>query len=215
MSAFRNGFEEAQKGVYTFQDTSAGTLGRFIEWAYTGNYPTVLNAYSPVQGEAKEAGNAENKVVEDGRQKNIATESFDITSENHPLLAHIRLYIFCSIYFISDLQQLAFDKLSACLIDLKLPDNLSTQLAVVAALRVAFNRLPSQDPLLDWLAQYAAYCVDKLRLQKDFLDLLSEFPTLNSRMILSLNPGSSPPWETKTPNYFYAPYSPDCDGYSN
>jgi hypothetical protein len=56
MSAFRNGFEEAQKGVYTFQDTSAGALGQFIEWAYTGNYPTVLNAYSPVQSETKEAG---------------------------------------------------------------------------------------------------------------------------------------------------------------
>jgi hypothetical protein len=53
MLAFRNGFEEAQKGVYTFQDTSAGTLGRSIEWAYTGNYPTVLNAYSPVQSETK------------------------------------------------------------------------------------------------------------------------------------------------------------------
>jgi hypothetical protein len=26
MSAFWNGFKEAQKGVYTFQDTSAGTL---------------------------------------------------------------------------------------------------------------------------------------------------------------------------------------------
>lgn len=218
ISAFQRGFEEAQKGVYTFQDTSAGTLGRFIEWAYTGDYPAVLSATTSALSETKEAENAGDKIEEeDGGRNRIATEGIDLVAENHPLLAHIQLYIFCIIYLIPDLQQLAFEKLSTCLIDLEKPDNLSTQLAVIAALRVAFLRLPPQDPLLDWLAQYAAYCVDELRLQKDFLDLLSESPLLSSRMILSLNPGSSPPWKTKTPKYFYAPYSPgeNCGDYAN
>jgi hypothetical protein len=142
-------------------------------------------------------------------QNVVPTVVIDSTSENHPLLVHIRLYIFCNIYHVPDLQSLAFEKMTACFTDLEKPDSLDTQLAVVAALRVSFRKLPPQDPLLDWLAEYAAYCVDKLRLQKDFLDLLKDCPTLSSRIILSLSPAQSPPWKTKKSKHNYAHCSPD------
>lgn len=208
ISAFERGFPEGSKGAYTFQDTSAGTLARFIEWAYTGDYPTVLNATYPAERKSKEAESTEVKVEE---QNTATTVEIDLTSENHPLLAHIRLYIFCNIYLIPDLQRLAFDKLSACIVDLGQPVNLDTQLAVVAALRVSFGQLPPQDFLFDWLAEYAAYCVEHLRLQKDFHRLLKDFPALSSRMIRYLNPARSPPWQSGKPKHFYPHYSPDHD----
>ncbi|KAL2847258.1 hypothetical protein BJY01DRAFT_212779 [Aspergillus pseudoustus] len=203
--AFRSGFEESQNNIYTFQDTSAGTLGRFIEWAYTGDYSCVINATSPVRKKNEEGKSAGAKVEGEDSQTN-SNEELDFF-ENDSLLANIRVYIFCCIYCISDLQQLSFEKMSTCLIDLDKPHQLDEHLAVIAALRVAFLGLPADDHLLDWLAQYAAYCVDRLRLQTDFLDLLREFPALSSRMIPYLVPASSPPWKTKIPSYFYAHYS--------
>lgn len=208
ISAFEREFDEKQKGTYTFQDTSAGTLARFIEWAYTDDYPAIINATYGIERKPNEAEDTKTVV----KDENVATPTAtDLTSENHPLLAHIRLYIFCNIYHIPDLQQLAFEKLTACFIDLEKPKSLDTQLAVVDALRVSFSRLPPQDPLLDWLAEYAAYCVDKLRLQKEFLDVLKASPTLSSRVILWLNPASSPPWRTQKPKHSYSHYTPGDD----
>lgn len=64
----------------------------------------------------------------------------DLTTENHPLLAHIQLYIFCSIYLITDLRDLTFNKMTACFMDLNKPDTLDTQLAVISALLLSFRK---------------------------------------------------------------------------
>jgi hypothetical protein len=213
ISAFERGFDEGEKGVYKFQDTSDGTLARFIEWAYTDNYPDVITATHPVDRKSGKEDTATTN-AEEGDTLSAAGTIF--TPDNHPLLAHIRLYIFCSIYLIPDLQKLAFEKVTARFADLKEPDSLDRQLAVIAALRVSFRKLSTQDPLLDWQAQYAAYCVGKLRLQRGFYELLRESPTLSTRMVLFLNPASSPPWKTTHSEHVYARYSPDQsyeDGY--
>jgi hypothetical protein len=73
------------------------------------------------------------------------------TLDDHLLLAHIHLYIFCGIYHILKLQKLAFKKVTACFIDLEALDSLDRQLAVIAALCISFHKLSTQDPLLDWL----------------------------------------------------------------
>lgn len=196
--AFKRGFEEKQKGVYTFKDTSEGTLARFIEWAYTGDYPAVISAIEPVETENTEAKAKEENTVTGAKT--------DLTFENHPLLTHINLYIFCSIYLVPDLQDLAFSKMTACFTDLERPNDLDTQLAVISALRVSFHLLPAHDPLLDWMAQYAAYCIDKLRIQGSFHDLLKCSPMLASRMVHSLNPASLPPWQIQRPMHSYPHY---------
>lgn len=205
--AFKRGFEEEQKGVYIFEDTSDGTLARFIEWAYTGDYPTVISAIEPVETSTKETEDTEPVVKENDT---VPVAETDFTFENHPLLAHIHLYIFCRIYLIPDLQDLAFSKMTACFTDLGKPNDLDTQFAVISALRVSFRKLPAHDPLLDWMAQYAAYSIDKLRTQGSFHDLLKCSPILASRMVLSLNPASSPPWKIQEPKYSYPHYT---DGY--
>ena len=196
--AFKRGFEEKQKGVYTFKDTSEGTLARLIEWAYTGDYPAVISAIEPVETENTEAKAKEENTVTGAKT--------DLTFKNHPLLTHINLYIFCSIYLVPDLQDLAFSKMTACFTDLERPNDLDTQLAVISALRVSFHLLPAHDPLLDWMAQYAAYCIDKLRIQGSFHDLLKCSPMLASRMVHSLNPASLPPWQIQRPMHSYPHY---------
>ena len=150
-----------------------------------------------------ETENTEAKAKEENTVTGAKT---DLTFENHPLLTHINLYIFCSIYLVPDLQDLAFSKMTACFTDLERPNDLDTQLAVISALRVSFHLLPAHDPLLDWMAQYAAYCIDKLRIQGSFHDLLKCSPMLASRMVHSLNPASLPPWQIQRPMHSYPHY---------
>ncbi|KAL2825735.1 hypothetical protein BDW59DRAFT_179746 [Aspergillus cavernicola] len=191
ISAFERGFVEGTKGIYTFQDTSDETLARFIEWAYTGDYPAIINPTSD---------HGRKTLKSEPDQPNHET---DVTSENHPLLSHIHLYIFCSVYLIPDLQNLAFDRIRANFTELGKPDSPNTQLDVIAALRISFCKVLAPDPLLDWLAKYTAYTVDKLRVQSDFHDLLQESSSLTLRMVSLLNPARSAPWDNKPPKHDY------------
>jgi hypothetical protein len=68
------------------------------------------------------------------------SESTDVELDSHPLLAHLRLYIFSDVYLGSELKQLA----------------------VISVMRVASLKIQPSDSLLDWLAHYAAYTVDQL-----------------------------------------------------
>lgn len=207
-AALDSELKEGQNGVYAFEEVTEGTLARFVEWAYRGDYPTPIGEIQTVQ--AQHFPDAVEASI-DGKST-VTTPETDFTSENHPLLVHIRLYIFSHTYLINELQQLSYEKVTTCLTDLDKPDGLDIQLAVVDALRLAFYRLPQHDCLLDWLAQYSAYCIDKLRVQGSFHDLLRDFPTLSSRMILSLSPASSPPWRTTRPKYNFTQYSAKWSG---
>jgi len=92
-----------------------------------------------------------------------------------------------------------------------MPEALDTQLAIVSSLRLAFRKLPPHDPRSDWLAQYASHCVDKLRMQASFHDLLGESPVvLSSRMVLLLNPASQALWDLKLPKNKYLHSDPDA-----
>ncbi|KAL2859534.1 hypothetical protein BJX68DRAFT_252410 [Aspergillus pseudodeflectus] len=163
-AAFERGFQEELKGVYTFQDTSEGTLARFIEWAYTGDYPAII---VPAQGPGVPAKKEESNETD--------------------------------------------KRVTACFTELSKPEDLDTQLAVIAALRLAFRKLLSDDPLLDWLAQYTAYSIEKLRVQRDFHDLLLESPELSSRIVLSLIPGQQPPWRSPPPKFTLGKYVPGME----
>jgi hypothetical protein len=76
------------------------------------------------------------------------SESTDVELDNHPLLAHLRLYIFSDVYLISELKQLAYEKLTACFVDINRPQTLDRQRAVIDVLRVAFLKVPLNDSLL-------------------------------------------------------------------
>lgn len=79
----------------------------------------------------------------------MTTAQLALTTVNHPLLVHINLYIFFSIYMIPDFCDFVFDKITTCLEELDKPDTLDTQLAVISALRLAFSKLPPHDRLFE------------------------------------------------------------------
>lgn len=60
---------------------------------------------------------------------------------------------------------------------------------------------------LSWMAQYAAYCIDQLRMQGSFYDLLAEVPVLSSRIVLSLKSASDAPWDIEEPKGKYPQYN--------
>lgn len=137
-------FQEGQNGSYTFEDTSEGTLARFIEWVYTRGYADVIESTEPAEQKTKKLED-ESK----GEQKIMTTAQLALTTVNHPLLVHINLYIFSSIYMIPDFCDFVFDKITTCLEELDKPDTLDTQLAVISALRLAFSKLPPHDRLFE------------------------------------------------------------------
>ena len=205
-SAFRGPFREGKQGSYEFEGTSDGTLARFIEWAYRGDYPDIVEIEPqpiPLHTDIPSPG-----CTDDGDQ--IASAPNHETSlfiENHPLLAHVQLYIFSDAYGISQLKRLAFDKLTACFVDIGNPETLDVQLAVIAVLCLAFRKLLLNDELRDWLAEYASYRISWLRDQPSFHDLLQGVPSLGSHMMMSLKPASSPPWNCSPPKYKFPHYS--------
>ncbi|KAH8697699.1 hypothetical protein BGW36DRAFT_296614, partial [Talaromyces proteolyticus] len=193
LAAFEHPCEEGENGVYKFKETTEGTVTRFIEWAYRGDYP------DPVY----EAGFIENSEVstKESAEKDsvISDTDLELTRDDHPLLAHVQLYIFCDIYGIKQLKDLVFSKLTSRLADIGKPERLDAQLAIIDVLRIFFASIHPDNDLADWLAHYAAYCMDKLLLQNDFIDLLQQAPVLGSRMMDYLHPASTPPWNSPRP----------------
>jgi hypothetical protein len=90
------------------------------------------------------------------------SESTDVELDSHPLLAHLRLYIFSDVYLGSELKQLAYERVTACFVGISRPQTLDQQRTVISVMRVASLKIQPSDSLLDWLAHYAAYTVDQL-----------------------------------------------------
>lgn len=201
-SAFREVFSETYQSKYTCKDTTDGTLACFVEWAYRADYGDELKPTKTTR-----AKSVSSEVGNDFSAKKMTKA--DVEMDNHPLLTHLRLYIFGDIYLVENLKQSAFGKLTACLRSLDVPDDLGSQLAVIAMLRLASSELPLDNDLLDWLAQYASYNLDKLRLQSSFHDLLRTQPGLGSCMIRTLRAASGPPWEFESPKVKVTRYDPE------
>ncbi|KAK6813265.1 hypothetical protein RU639_010944 [Aspergillus parasiticus] len=180
-SAFRGNFNERQNGVYTFSDTSEETLARFLEWAYRGDYT------EPV---VKRKDTASDKVKEDA-----ASDLLD--SLDHPLIAHMALYIFSEVYIVPNLKELVFTKMKAAIEVMNKPHTADDRRGVISLLRLAYTKIPankSSAELQEWLARYAAYSLKELRGQPSFNDVLELSPDLASKILSRLNPANSPPW---------------------
>lgn len=98
--------------MYTCSDTTDGTLARFVEWAYRGDYPASVISKDLVQMKIKASDDADEDNASSAAAANVS-ENMDVDIDNHPLLAHLRLYIFSDAYFIAELKQLAYKKLTA------------------------------------------------------------------------------------------------------
>lgn len=191
-SAFTQDFSERTSGQYTFKETTHDTVARFIEWTYRGDYSedeltpmNVLHAEKP-DPESPQSG---------------LTSDENKTLQAHTPLCHLRVYIFSDTYLVSELKDLSFEKFTAVVRDIGRPKNLDEQLAVIDCLSLAFSKLPLHDKLPAWLAQYAAWCLENLRLQTKFHELLQAIPSLSYRMMDTLNPAKEAPWDVKPFKY--------------
>ncbi|KAF7119126.1 hypothetical protein CNMCM5793_008866 [Aspergillus hiratsukae] len=206
-AALNSGFSEGQDGVYTCSDTTDGTLARFVAWAYRGDYPASVISRDLVQTKIEAPDDADEDNASSAAAASVS-ESMYVELDNHPFLVHLRLYIFSDVYLIMELKQLAYERLTACFMDINRPQTLDQQRAVVAVLRVAFFKIQPNDSLLDWLAHYAAYSANQLQIQPSFHDLLKASPALCSRMMNTLNPASYAPWQVTTLKIRFPPYKP-------
>jgi hypothetical protein len=186
---------------------------RFVEWAYTGDYtvqqgPTEDTSAEPiVPADDDQPATADDVMPEEAavldpddgepRAPEEITTS-DVKPDKHPLLAHIRLYIFAGVYLIGGLKQHAFEKMKACLQNLDKENEFGMPLIAIAMLRKAFSEVSPEDDLLDWLARYASFRLVRLRAQPSFNDLLRAEPGLGARMMKWLSPASEPPWPPKS-----------------
>lgn len=188
--------------LYTFGDTSDGTLVRFIEWAYREDYPDQISGFYLTDINVKPSASAdedtENETTELGTREeanNTMQAEVDEVTENNPLVSHLRMYGFAQVYGIEALGTMAFDRLTTCLEMIDVPREIMQQLAVVAALEIAFTTINRHDRLIEWLAHYASYCVEELRLQSTFHKLLEDVPILGSAMMRYMSPPLFAPWD--------------------
>ncbi|KAL4861347.1 hypothetical protein BDV12DRAFT_208125 [Aspergillus spectabilis] len=206
-SAFERPFAEASSNTYVFQETLERTLGKFIEWAYTGDYP------SPPQGvfEPQLANwaltfeqwqNANRKKASETKADPEGRHAPTINEDNDPLLLNIRVYIFATVYLIPDLQTLSMKRATSLIESrdwLYQQTNTGILSSLYDCLRLAFESLQDDDKLRKWLTGYAAYALSFLGKQPGFQQLLQDYPVFTAQMVPLLKPAGKPPWMTDDP----------------
>ncbi|GAD98010.1 hypothetical protein ANI_1_2516074 [Paecilomyces variotii No. 5] len=177
--------------VYTFPGTSITTLARFIEWAYTDTYPEAIDLPSD-NNDNNDETDTESPVpdAEALKQRLEAVQA----AETDQVLAHINLYIFAERHEIPRLKQAAFLRLRSQCANIGTPETDRTWPDVVDIIDRALSVLPADDELLAWLARYAAYRVNELWREDEFLDILQKFPDFSLEVIRRMRPAQSPAW---------------------
>lgn len=125
--------------------------------------------------------------VEDDKQK--AEQTAKASGKLHPILLHIKLYVFSEMYMIEPLKALSKEKL---IVQLKGFGSLAEgqeRAAVFDVLKFAFSSgVPGNDVLLHSLARYASWRLDELKqvsssFEKLFLRTDGNFATLLMRYV--------------------------------
>ena len=144
--------------VRYFEDADAGTLVRFISWAYTGNYE-----------DEHELGTSEARFVPGVKcEQNLMQFDKRLYDEYYRLAIHSRLYIFADAYSIKDLKTLACKRLKSKLREMGKLYRRKDLVIVNDLLDSTFTKLRADDPLLDFLGKYAAHNIVNLGQQELF-----------------------------------------------
>jgi hypothetical protein len=112
--------------------------------------------------EEKAAQNVEGFLEAPSREENL-----------HPLLLHIKLYVFAEVYLMEPLKTLSRQKIIDQLQKLGSLAEGHERVAVFDVLTYAFSsRLPERDAMLHWLARYASSKLDELKQMPSNFDKL-------------------------------------------
>ena len=174
-------FKERLEG-YKFDAVTEETLIRFMQWLYTGDY----SAESLTRRDPREL---DDKI-------GLAALWLDPleTDKNHSVLVHARVAVFADTYLVDDLKGLATGKIKTDLELIGRPRRASRALLVIKLLDLASSNLHPQDPLLDFLGRYSAWCIKDLRAQPLFQDVV---PKMALALVTHLRPLRESPWPPK------------------
>ena len=175
------------EGDLSLWEFPAEIVVRFIEWAYTGDYPNRHRGAST--GEKHECSSK--------RSHNGAIKS-ECATKSIPSTIHLDLYLFSSMHSISELSDLSRIKLCSSLDEMG--NSAEGQQQTVYILKRAFEECPKNhsklknDPILDTLAQLAACRIDSLRNLHEFRDLLQKETRLFTKVLCAIRPAKRVSW---------------------
>lgn len=191
---------EGTSGQMTLSDEREDTITRFIQWAYTGDYPephTTLAtpASSPEPGEPE-------VLFKEADDQPPGSSDPETEEDGDPLLmAHARLYIFAERFNIQRLKGHTFDKLTAGIMAVGVLAERETRFSMIYLISYAFGNLPKclvQDRLLDYLGLYAGWNLESLRMEPEFFELLQTDIDFVKELFVHVRRGNKAPWGTGT-----------------
>jgi len=181
-----NYMREGIEGKIHLPEEGAEALTFFAEWAYTGDY------------------DREDDTLE------IPDEPWQI------LHKHLQLCVFADKFNIPTLRRLAESKFHSQIRHCTVEPNCRSDVAgLVIVIGDACDNLPSSDPILKFLAQYAAWKLELLREATSFYDMVLDQPDFLKELFMNLSgpktmptaPQKHTPQVVHTPQavYSYAP----------
>ncbi len=172
--------ERKERSIHFKENVPEAILVVFLEWAYTKDYADQATC-RPLDANIRLASQAVGSLdlvetsinnvasrVEIGlelqvQEEGMASDDIDNEEEMHPLLLHIRLYIFGDEFLIPKLRARAKEKTINQLKAIASLDHEYEREAVLDLLEYTFSNLREEDLFLLWLGMFASYRLDKLK----------------------------------------------------
>lgn len=189
-----NDMIEGTSGHMTLADEREDTITHFIQWAYTGDYP------SPVASLSALTKPLEDPTVLLLETEDTASRSSDqeLEEDGDPvLMAHARLYVFAERFNIQQLKQQTFEKLTAEVVAIGVPMERESKTSMIYLISYAFGNLPKcvvKDRLLEYLGLYASWCLESLRMEPEFFELLQTDIDFVKELFVHVRRGNRAPW---------------------
>ena len=161
-----NHMKEGIEGIIYLPDEGEEVLTLFTEWAYTGEYASKDNTLPANMGKPKEP-----------------------KQDPWPSLhKHLQLRAFAEKFNVPILKQLAESKFHTEISPVTVEANCTRDVSgLVMVIGYAYDNLPSLDPVLKFLAQYAAWKLELLREAAGFNDLVLSQPEFLRELLRNVN----------------------------
>lgn len=189
-----NVMTEGTSGHMTLSDEREDTITRFIQWAYTGDYPSPSASISALTRPPEEL------TVPIQETEDTAPQSSDQELEEggDPLLmAYARLYVFAERFNIQQLKRQTFEKLTVEIVAIGVPMERESKLSMIYLISYAFANLPKclvKDRLLEYLGLYASWSLESLGMEPEFFELLQTDIDFMKELFVHVRRGNKAPW---------------------
>ena len=158
-----------------FKDVPEAVLIGFLQWAYTGDYDDHIDGQSAEASTGIICRTSSNETAREeireepgsrgtGEQAGASADGLSASDDcAHPLLLHVRLYVFAHKFLVLALQELAISKIKDQLKRLEKRLEGHELEAVLDLLEYAFENVHEDDFFLDWLGANASWKLDELK----------------------------------------------------